>query len=168
MKRSIMVLAALVLGTSMMSCDRPSGGGNDSSGDSGPRQQQPQPKRYGWGLPIGDVSPNFNEQRVYLALRDGDCAGAQSTLDQDHAWQGFASPRNVLLAQAAIEFCEGDTSGGTELFNRANGYGWAGLLPGDGKNHAACEYYRSAASLVRQRPRSEFACPTGEPPQWEQ
>jgi len=186
MKRSVTALAVFLLGT-LAACDRLPGDGGPRPQQEAPQQEAPQqeapqqqtpqqqttkPKRFSWGLPLGDVSPNDNEQRVYRVLRTGDCAKAQRTLDQPASvgleWQGFASPRNVLLAQAAIGFCADDTTTGTEMFNRAKRLGWAGLLPGDGEDHAACEYRKSAGSLIEQRPRSEIACPVGEPPQWKQ
>jgi hypothetical protein len=134
--------------------------GTPAAGQPGPTR-----RRYSWTLPIGDVSPNENEKRVYDLVRHGDCAGAQGELDEN--WTRFESPRNVLLAQAGIHFCRDDLTAGTAMFRRAERYGWAGLLhDGDNTPRAACEYYRSGASVLNQKPRSGFACPRGEPPQW--
>lgn len=173
MKRVFLILSMLVLGA----CGWAAPDGPDGP-DSPPRRQanpgEPAPvrstlaKKYGWGLPIGDVSPNYNERDVYNHLRDKDCDGAKDSLERDRAWQGFASPRNVLLAQAGIEFCGGDIDAGKRMFDRAAAMGWSGLLLDDQKPHASCEIYKSASSLIQQRPREDFRCPRGQAPAWKQ
>jgi hypothetical protein len=186
MKRMIFLVCAMALAAcGELAPERPDGSpaqqDQPAAQDQQPPAQQEQPKapapvqtakRYGWGLPIGDVSPNFNERDVYNHLRDKDCDGAQSTLDEGnavdgYAWQGFNSPRSVLLAQAAIEFCEGDHDAGKRLFDRAKAMGWSGLQINE-QRHAACEIYKSASSLIEQRPRDDFRCPGGEAPKWKQ
>lgn len=177
MKRIILILSLLALSA----CGGLAPKGPDSRPPAQPQQpapqqpQQPQQqappiakKKYGWGLPIGDVSPNYNERDVYNHLRDKDCAGAQVSLDGDQGWQRFASPRNVLLAQAAIWFCKDDFTAGKRMFDRAKAMGWAGLMLDDQKPHASCEFYKSASSLIEQRSRDDFRCPKGEAPKWKQ
>jgi hypothetical protein len=142
------------------------GGGGGTGGNSGGGGAAP--PKYSWNLPIGDVSPNESEKEVYELLARGDCAGAAAGLEAGKIWQKFSSPRDVLLAQAGIEFCRANVSAGTEWFRKAETYGWAGLLPDEGANeaHAACELYMSASSVIRQEPRSSFTCPRGLAPAW--
>ncbi|WP_130334650.1 hypothetical protein [Micromonospora kangleipakensis] len=114
-------------------------------------------------MPTGDVAPQEQERDVYDQLRRGRCRAAQDELNR--TWFTFFTPRNVLLAQAAIYFCQGNVERGTRTFLRAKGYGWQGLLP-DPEPRAACEYYKSASSLIYQRPRSAYTCPGGQSPPW--
>jgi len=158
----------------------PSNAGNVGDGGAPAQPPRPAPPRYVWSLPVGDVSPNESEQDVYGLLHAGRCSAAQRLLDSQptpdepgrRVWRQFASPRNVLLAQAAIEFCRGDLNSGTLLYRRAEALGWEGLLPvedGDGPSeHASCEYYRSLSSIITQRARTAFDCPRGTPPPWDE
>ena len=147
-------------------------GGSAGSSDSNQGQEQPPPDnpperiRYSWRLPIGDVSPNYEEKEVYDALHDSECAEAQEALDT--LWSKFQSPRNVLLAQAAIGFCRGEQAKGTAMFARAQKLGFKGLLsPEDTQPRPACEYYKALSSVINQKPPSDYTCSRGEPPAWE-
>ncbi len=181
---AVLLAGGLLLGGSvLLGCTRPGGSaGSGSSGsgsntgtdgsntgaggsNTGGSNNQPPRRKYSWTLPVGDVSPNENEMRVYDEIRQGRCAAAQGLLDE--GWARFASPRNVLLAQAGVEFCQNDVASATQLFRQAERYGWSGLVYDDGKPRAACELYRSAASVIQQRDRGEFRCPAGDPPEWD-
>lgn len=137
---------------------RDAGGGNNGEGDE-----------YDFSLPKGDRSVSLNEAIAYDDLYQGKCDMVQTYLDGDPtvpysspAWKGFLSPRNVLLWQAGIHLCRGDTAAARPWFDRAEeGYGWAGT----GEFHA-CELYKAAASAVRQRPKSDFTCQGGQAPPW--
>lgn len=168
---AILLTACLLAGGCHRSPQPPDShsGGAPAAGD--PNREtppQPPPKKYGWGLPIGDVSPDQDERNVYALLHDGECAAAKRYLDDTKVWQHFASPRDVLLTWAAVAFCFGDTATATRHYRKAESLGWKGLRRGDGPAYAACEYYKSAASLIEQRQRSSFSCPAGDAPPWDE
>ena len=131
-----LVFTGCVLGACGHSSSRgtPSNAGNAGNGGNGgapAKPPQPAPPRYVWSLPVGDVSPNEAEEGVYKLLHEGRCSAAQRLLDSQptpdepgrRVWRQFQSPRNVLLAQAAIEFCRGDVNSGTLLYRRAKALG---------------------------------------------
>jgi hypothetical protein len=136
------------------------GGGGGGSGGGG--------ERFSWGLPVGDTSVSLNEGTVYVPLQQGKCAEAQARLDvpeaedADPLWKLFRSPRNVLLFQVGIYLCSGNLAAARALFERGEAqYGWKGH--GEG---IVCEVYRASASVIRQKPKSDFACIAGDPPPW--
>ncbi|MGH3737075.1 MAG: hypothetical protein ACRDT6_15895 [Micromonosporaceae bacterium] len=131
-----------------------------------PEQTTEEPEEYDFSLPKGDRSVSLNEAIAYDDLHQGKCDEAQRFMDGEGtasspAWRGFISPRNVLLWQAGIELCRGDTDAARPWYERAEGYGWVGL----GEFHA-CELYRAAGSAIRQRPKTDFTCQRGEAPPW--
>jgi hypothetical protein len=138
-----------------------SGGGSGGGGGSG--------ERFSWSLPVGDTSVSLNEGTVYLTLQQGNCTAAQAKLDVPEAddaeplWKHFVSPRNVLLFQVGIYLCSGNLAAGRALFERGEAqYGWNG----HGEGGIVCEVYRASASVIRQKPKSAFACVAGSPPPW--
>ncbi|MDI6099611.1 hypothetical protein QLQ12_13490 [Actinoplanes sp. NEAU-A12] len=126
-------------------------------------------KKYSWkdSLPKGDGGVN-QAAPLYSRLYEADCGGAQRWLNQPaggaEGWSLLSSPRDVLLFQAAIYFCRGDVAAGRKMFRRADRHSgeWAGLA-GD---PYACDVYKTAASVVHQRPRRDFSCPGGTAPAW--
>jgi hypothetical protein len=138
--------------------DRPPDGpgGDKEPPDDDPGDDKP---TYSWVLPPGDTSPRGNEGGGYgILLR---CQGAKGWITG--AWEGFNSPRNVLMYMAAAHLCDGDNAGGRRLYNRVvSHYGLAGL----DQDANACDVFRSVASVLLQGQRERFSCQGGHPPQW--
>lgn len=138
----------------------------NSPGASVPREtskssETEQSNRYKWELPPNDTSPSVNEATFYNELRV--CQGAEEELQEEQWWQGFASPRNVLLYMAAAHVCHGDSAGGRPFYNRAvNEFGLSGL----GEGSKPCDVYRSLSSVLLQAPRRSFRCPGGDAPRF--
>jgi hypothetical protein len=98
-----------------------------------------------------------------MSLAGGDCAAAQAELDR--RWDDLRTPRNVLLYQAAIDFCRGDAELGRFWFETAeDSYGWAGVdFPVDEFRYE-CEIFRSVRSYLEGGDRTAFACEGGDYP----
>ncbi len=121
---------------------------------------KPADDKYKWTLPVGPRTPSINEDLLYPKIQQGDCDDAQTFLDQN--WHSLGSPRTVLLYQAGVLFCAGRNQDARRFFEQADRYGWVGLdfPPID------CLMYQAAASVVRQQPPEDFACPSGRRPPW--
>ena len=115
---------------------------------------------YTWRPPDGDLSPNDELERgVHNALRIG-CDRAQQQLDR--LWEGFQSPRSVLLFQAAIELCRGDVEAARDLFGQASAFSWEGLATAVPE----CVIYQRVVSVLSQVPHESVTCLGGSGPTW--
>jgi hypothetical protein len=124
-----------------------------------------------WEPPKGDESVQAFEGRAVNYLHDGDCDGARRFIDgtgeDGPAWQGFSSPRNLLLFEAGIALCRHDTVTATRWYGRAKALGWAGTVRDGGEPDAnMCPLYQAVASVVENRPKDAFTCQPGAPPEW--
>jgi hypothetical protein len=150
----LLVVAFLIAACNGLVPQNPRTGSNPHTGPSAHKG-----KKYGWGLPKGDPAPDPTEQNVFEDVRGGDCDSAQGEL-HDH-WFEFASPRSVVLAQAAIDFCQAYRDGsaerpnttyveqGTQMFLRARRYGWKGLRQPSDPVPVSCAQRASTTSRCR-------------------
>ncbi len=116
---------------------------------------------YVWGLPPSDISVTGNDGPMYASLQQS-CQEGEDFLNE--AWEGFRSPRNVVLFAAGVKICRGDVEGGRAYFQHAaTVYGFGGLQP---EGRAECDVYKSVRSVLEQQPRSDFPCPAGSAPPW--
>lgn len=143
------------------------GGGDPDGEDPGAGRQdrtdeddQTEPEPFGWGLPPTDTSPSGNAGPMYATLQRGCEEGADFL---HSAWEGFGSPRDVVLFAAAVELCRGNLEAGRRWYaHTAATYGMSGLLP---EGQARCDVYKSIRSVLDQQPRAAFPCPGGAPPE---
>ena len=112
-------------------------------------------------LPVGDRVGDEQEERAYDYLLRHDCDAAQRVLgapgDRSGNWQNFDNPRNVLLFQAGVHLCHGDSKAAGPYYTAAGQHGWAAT-----DNPAVCQLYKAVASVLEQRPRRDFACQGGD------
>lgn len=153
--------------------DGDGGGGND--GDDGGSDDDDGADFSIFSLPSGPRTPaDVVEDDVYIPLHTGRCAEARSTLDA--VWQALKSPRSVLLYEAGVSMCHGDTDGAAIWLEDAAAYGWAGMdteflvVDRDGQDVGTyrydCELYRSLVGVLELVSRDSVTCPSGEPPPW--
>jgi hypothetical protein len=139
----------------------PDSAGDPGAGGSG--DDSPGRAEYKWGLPPdpGLPGPGTAEGDLYPKL-----AGCADVRDEVRSrWSEFASPRDVLLYMAAAQLCAGDAGAAGGYFGRATALGSDGL----GADHPeACNVYRSAGSVLTQRPPDSFSCGGGDGPAWKE
>ena len=144
------------------------GGSDNGGGDNGPDFSI-------FSLPSGPRTPaDVVEDDVYVPLQAGDCGQARTVLDA--VWQDLKSPRSVLLYEAGISMCQGDTDDATTWLDGAAAYGWAGMdaeffvVDADGQAAGTypydCELYRSVVGVLQLVARDTVTCESGVPPAW--
>lgn len=137
-----------------------SDGERSNGGDSDGEREGETEVVYEWTLPASDTSPSGSEGPAYGELQKS-CQAGQDFLDRKakEVNYGFFSPRNVVLFGAGIRACFGDVAGARLYFDHAlSFYGLQGMgIP-------SCDLYKSLASVLAQRPRDDYACPSGEYP----
>lgn len=129
----------------------------------------PTKKKYGFGMPSGPSAPG-PELLVYEPLRQGDCAGAQTSLgapDQSGNWSSLPDPAKVLLFQAGVAACTGDlTTAGSLLALDRTLFG-ATTTEDPQDADSACPLYKALVSVLDQVDPATAQCPTGAEPAWQ-
>jgi hypothetical protein len=115
--------------------------------------------------------PDGPENRVYILLRAGNCSGAQIQLDtgNDSNWASMRSPSFVLIFQAGIAVCEGDSSNGRAWLDRDRHLlGLSGIQQNAQAQQldSVCHLYRALISVFDQVPQDSVHCPGGQRPHW--
>ncbi|GAA3212137.1 hypothetical protein [Nonomuraea helvata] len=128
--------------------DRPDGT-STRAGKQGPAAGK-QRTKYGFTLPTGNTAVDVNEGRVYDALAEGDCPGAQTALDETKG--NFRTATTVPLFQAGVYLCRKDVASAKSEYAR---------LVWEGSDvWFICELHRAVGSVVKQKPKSAFGgCP---------
>ncbi|WP_242886199.1 hypothetical protein [Actinomadura litoris] len=115
-------------------------------------------KEYPWSLPGGDPGLTVAVGAIYMAIRAGDCAGAQAKYDAYGESGGTLSDEgDKTILRVGIALCRGDRA---TALNEFASYEW----PGYSDNWFQCQLYAVAGSVLRHRPPSSFAdCPAVQP-----
>lgn len=121
-------------------------------------------RQYGWTLPEGPSSPETRENEIYYLLVAKACDTAQVALDE--SWNVLSSPRNALLYQAAIDLCEGRTTGARTMFAKAAAVGLQVHPGGVRTAKVDCATIRAVRSVVDQVAPESVRCTAGNVPQW--
>jgi hypothetical protein len=120
-----------------------------------------------FALPIGNESAAADasaaEQQVYEAIAE-DCSSGEVALDQD--WQNLDSPQAVLLYEAAVQACQGNTEVASQILEDVD--------PSELDDESlACITYKEVVGYVTDAPADSIACtgvgpaptwPAGQPP----
>jgi hypothetical protein len=157
--------------TSATESEGDNGNGDNGNGDNG----NGGPEFSIFSLPSGPRTPaDVVEDDIYIPLQTGDCTEARTVLDA--VWQALKSPRSVLLYEAGVSMCQGDTDGAATWLDGAAAYGWAGIdaeffvLDADGQDAGTyrydCELYRSIVGVLELVSRDSVSCESGVPPAW--
>ncbi|MBB5869133.1 hypothetical protein F4553_002512 [Allocatelliglobosispora scoriae] len=131
----------------------------------------PPKSRYAFGLPQGDRSPDQRiESAVYVELARSHCGDARAMMRRKDAdgdvpgWGSFDDPRAVLLFQAAVELCDGETTRARTVWDVVSrGYGgWTGI-GWDVETTTVlrwhvCEAYKSVGSALLQKSKDDLPC----------
>jgi hypothetical protein len=132
-----------------------------------PPPPPPPPKpHYSFDLPSGPTAPGA-ELLVYTPLRAHDCVGAQSTLGaigDSGNWSGLPDPSKVLLFQAGIAACGGDTPDAKLWLGRDQAVFKATTK--ESSADSACSLYRALFSWLYQVAQATVTCPMSTPPAW--
>ncbi|MGH3712293.1 MAG: hypothetical protein ACRDT4_02355 [Micromonosporaceae bacterium] len=143
----------------------PPDNGNNATSDGGDDGDGGEDFRF--TLPVGETGVDAGESEVYPSIQRGECSRAQELLDgpsdnpEAALWLRFDNPRNVLLFQAGIALCDGNTDDARGWYERASNLGFAET---DKPN--ICPMYQITSSVLAQRPPEEFECQGGDAPEF--